>query len=89
MKKETKEITPANAGEKAARKENADRELQGKPFAEKIKDPRVHIAARKLLTAIAELDNYGLKLVDWDHEVAECELQDLNSLDKKWIQLGK
>lgn len=91
MKKETKEITPAEAGEKAARKENADRELQGKPFMEKLQDPRVHIAARKLLGVLVELDRYGLKVTDWffDDSGCECEFEDLNKPEKKWIQLGK
>jgi len=82
---------PAEEGEKAARKENADRELQGKSFTEKLQDPRVHIAARKFLGALRELDRYGLKVTDWffDDSGCECEFEDLNSLDKKWIKLGK
>jgi len=84
-------LTPAEAGEKAAREENALRELAQKPFLEKLKDPRVHVLAQRAIGALYQLENLGIKITDWyfDDSGSEVEVENPKTFKKRWVQIGR
>ena len=57
----------------------------------KAHNPRVHIAANKLIAVLRELSTLGLQVTEFffDENGKEVELRDVETGVKKWVQLGR